>query len=83
VRKGRRAASAYIAGWSSEWKGFLDGAPIGFAGNGGELWRIDYLVTNPVTDAAADISHRFDEQKRANAATSASRTTPSRATTHT
>ena len=38
-----------------------DGAPIGFAGNDGELWRIDYLVTNPVTDAAADISYRFDE----------------------
>jgi hypothetical protein len=38
-----------------------DGAPIGFAGNGGELWRTDYLVTNPVTDAAADISFRFDE----------------------
>ena len=38
-----------------------DGAPIGFAGNGGELWRIEYLVTNPVTDAAADISYRFDD----------------------
>jgi hypothetical protein len=38
-----------------------DGAPIGFAGNGGELWRIEYLVTNPVTDDAADISYRFDE----------------------
>ncbi len=38
-----------------------DGAPIGFAGNGGELWRIDYFVTNPVTDAAADMSFRFDE----------------------
>jgi hypothetical protein len=38
-----------------------DGAPIGFAGNGGELWRIDYLVTNPVTDSAADISFRFDD----------------------
>src|SRR3990172_4621575 len=33
-----------------------DGAPAGFAGNDGELWRIDYLVTAPVTDAAADIS---------------------------
>ena len=40
---------------------FSDGAPIGFAGNGGELWRIEYLVTNPVTDAAADISYRFDD----------------------
>jgi hypothetical protein len=38
-----------------------DGAPIGFAGNGGELWRIEYLVTNPVTDSAADISFRFDD----------------------
>lgn len=38
-----------------------DGAPIGFAGNGGELWRIDYLVTNPVTDAAPEISYRFDD----------------------
>ena len=38
-----------------------DGAPIGFAGNDGELWRIDYLVTNPVTDAAPEISYRFDE----------------------
>jgi hypothetical protein len=38
-----------------------DGAPIGFAGNGGELWRIEYLVTNPITDAAPDISFRFDE----------------------
>jgi hypothetical protein len=38
-----------------------DGAPIGFAGNGGELWRIDYIVTNPVTDAGADISFGFDE----------------------
>ena len=38
-----------------------DGAPIGFAGNGGELWRVEYIVTNPVTDAAADISYRFDE----------------------
>jgi hypothetical protein len=38
-----------------------DGAPIGFAGNGGELWRIEYVVTNPVTDGAPDISYRFDE----------------------
>ena len=38
-----------------------DGAPVGFAGNGGELWRIDYLVTNPITDAIADISFRFDD----------------------
>lgn len=38
-----------------------DGAPIGFAGNGGELWRVEYIVTNPITDAAADISYRFDE----------------------
>ena len=30
-----------------------DGAPIGFAGNGGELWRIEYVVTNPVTDAVS------------------------------
>ncbi len=35
-----------------------DGAPIGFAGGGGDLWRIDYLVTSPVTDTAADISFR-------------------------
>jgi hypothetical protein len=38
-----------------------DRAPIGFAANGGELWRIDYLVTNPVTDAGADISYRFED----------------------
>ncbi len=38
-----------------------DGAPIGFAGNGGELWRIDYIVTNPITDADADISYRFED----------------------
>lgn len=38
-----------------------DGAPIGFAGGGGELWRIDYTVTNPVTDGDADISFRFDD----------------------
>jgi hypothetical protein len=38
-----------------------DGAPIGFAGNGGELWLIEYMVTNPITDAAADISFRFDD----------------------
>ena len=38
-----------------------DGAPIGFAGNDGELWRIDYIVTNPVTDADADISYRFED----------------------
>jgi hypothetical protein len=36
-----------------------DGAPIGFAGNGGELWRIDYFVTNPVTDAATDMAFSF------------------------
>ena len=38
-----------------------DGAPIGFAGNGGDLWRVDYIVTNPFTDAAADISYRFED----------------------
>jgi len=38
-----------------------DGAPIGFAGNDGELWRVEYIVTNPVTDGAADISYRFDD----------------------
>ena len=37
-----------------------DGAPIGFAGNDGELWRIEYLVTNPVTDAVPEMSYRFD-----------------------
>ena len=31
------------------------------AGNGGELWRIDYLVPNPVTDVATDISYSFDD----------------------
>ena len=34
-----------------------DGAPFGFAGNGGELWRIDYIVTTPVTDAATDMTY--------------------------
>ena len=38
-----------------------DGAPIGFAGNGGELWRIDYIVTNPITDAVVDLSFTFNE----------------------
>ena len=38
-----------------------DGAPIGHAMNGGELWLIEYTVTNPITDAAVDISYRFDE----------------------
>jgi len=36
-----------------------DGAPIGFAGNGGELWRIDYTVTSPVTDAVTDMTYTF------------------------
>jgi hypothetical protein len=36
-----------------------DGAPIGFAGNDGQLWRIDYIVTNPVTDAATDMTYTF------------------------
>ena len=36
-----------------------DGAPSGFASNDGELWRIEYTVTNPVTDAAADIAYRI------------------------
>ena len=36
-----------------------DGAPIGFAGNDGELWRIDYTVTAPVTDAATDMTYTF------------------------
>jgi hypothetical protein len=31
-----------------------DGAPIGFTGSDGELWRIDYFVANPVTDAGSD-----------------------------
>ena len=38
---------------------FSDGAPTGFAGNGGELWRIDYTVTTPVTDAATDMTYTF------------------------
>ena len=38
-----------------------DGAPIGFAGNDGELWWVDYIVTNPITDAATDISFRFED----------------------
>ena len=36
-----------------------DGAPTGFAGNGGELWRIDYVVTTAVTDAATDMTYTF------------------------
>jgi len=37
-----------------------DGAPFtAFAGNGGELWRIWYTVTNPVTDAATDMTYTF------------------------
>ena len=34
-----------------------DGAPIGFAGNGGELWQIEYTVTTPVTDAVSDMTY--------------------------
>jgi hypothetical protein len=34
-----------------------DGAPFGFAGNGGELWRVDYIVTAPVTDAVTDMTY--------------------------
>jgi hypothetical protein len=35
-----------------------DGAPsFTFAGNGGELWRIEYTVTAPVTDAATDMTY--------------------------
>jgi hypothetical protein len=34
-----------------------DGAPIGFAGNDGELWRIWYTVTAPVADAATDMTY--------------------------
>lgn len=33
-----------------------DGAPTGFAGNGGELWRIEYFVTNLVTDEFTDLT---------------------------
>jgi hypothetical protein len=36
-----------------------DGAPIGFAGNGGELWRIDYIVTSPISDATTDMTFTF------------------------
>jgi len=36
-----------------------DGAPTGFAGNDGELWRIEYVVTAPVTDAATDMTYTF------------------------
>lgn len=36
-----------------------DGAPTGFAGNGGELWLIEYIVTAPVTDAATDMTYTF------------------------
>jgi len=34
-----------------------DGAPFGVAGNGGELWRVDYTVTTPVTDALTDMTY--------------------------
>jgi hypothetical protein len=36
-----------------------DGAPIGHANNDGELWRIEYFVTAPVTDAATDMTFTF------------------------
>ena len=36
-----------------------DGAPIGHAMNGGELWRIDYIVTTPLTDTTADMTYTF------------------------
>jgi hypothetical protein len=38
-----------------------DGAPIGFAGNGGELWRIEYFVASPVTDADPDMTFTFND----------------------
>jgi len=36
-----------------------DGAPIGHALNDGELWLLEYTVTNPVTDAATDMTYTF------------------------
>jgi hypothetical protein len=36
-----------------------DGAPTGFAGNDGELWRIEYVVTTSVTDATTDMTYTF------------------------
>jgi len=36
-----------------------DGAPTGFAGNGGELWRIEYTVPAPVTDGITDMTYTF------------------------
>jgi len=38
-----------------------DGAPTGFAANDGELWRIEYFVTNPITDTTADMTYTFNE----------------------
>jgi hypothetical protein len=38
-----------------------DGAPIGHAVNDGELWRIEYIVTNPVTDATPDMTFTFND----------------------
>ena len=61
ARASTRSATRTPPTLGSSYNAWSDGAPIGFAGNGGELWRIEYLVTNPVTDAAADISYRFDD----------------------
>jgi len=36
-----------------------DGAPTGHALNDGELWRIEYIVTTPVTDAVTDMTYTF------------------------
>ena len=38
-----------------------DGAPIGFASGDGDLWRIEYMVTNPVTDANPDMTYTFND----------------------
>ena len=37
-----------------------DGAPIGSAVSDGELWRIDYTITNPVTDGDPDMTFSFE-----------------------
>ena len=52
--------NAPFPGGEFAYNAWSDGAPIGHATNDGELWRIEYIVTNPVTDAAPEISYRFD-----------------------
>ena len=53
--------NAPFPGGEFDYFAWSDGAPIGFAASGGELWRIEYIVTNPVTDATPDMTFTFND----------------------